>query len=139
MKPEPKTETAASLKETLDALRQRAQTLIAAIAAHAEARLAYEAALDALEDARARVVREGRKVRATPVNEGRNEQARQAELLEKTREEEEAVRSARAVYRVAEANLEMARVAWSLEKEALRALAALMGEAFPEGVGSLRG
>lgn len=131
MKSEPKTETAASLKETLDALRQRAQTLIAAIAAHAEARLAYEAALDALEDARARAVREGL--------EGRNEQARQAELLEKTREEEEAVRSARAVYRVAEANLEMARVAWSLEKEALRALAALLGEAFPEGVGSLKG
>ncbi|WP_038043870.1 hypothetical protein [Thermus tengchongensis] len=131
MKSEPKTETAASLKETLDALRQRAQTLIAAIAAHAEARLAYEAALDALEDARARAVREGL--------EGRNEQARQAELLEKTREEEEAVRSARALYRVAEANLEMARVAWSLEKEALRALAVLVGEAFPEGVGSLRG
>ncbi|TFU14530.1 hypothetical protein [Thermus tengchongensis] len=131
MKPEPKTEIAASLKETLDALRQRAQTLIAAIAAHAEARLAYEAALDALEDARARAIREGL--------EGRNEQARQAELLEKTREEEEAVRSARAVYRVAEANLEMARVAWALEKEALRVLAALVGEAFPEGVGSLRG
>ncbi|MFM9421388.1 hypothetical protein ACKLNZ_12000 [Thermus scotoductus] len=130
MKPEPVTEIAANLKETLEAMRQRAQTLIAAIAAHAEAKLAYEAALDALEDARARAVREGL--------EGRNEQARQAELLEKTREEEEALRSARAVYRVAEANLEMARVAWALEKEALRALEALVGEAFPEGVGSLR-
>ncbi len=130
MKPEPVTEIAANLKETLEAMRQRAQTLIAAIAAHAEAKLAYEAALDALEDARARAIREGL--------EGRNEQARQAELLEKTRQEEEAVRSARAVYRVTEANLEMARVAWALEKEALRALEALVGEAFPEGVGSLR-
>lgn len=120
MKPEPVTEIAANLKETLEAMRQRAQTLIAAIAAHAEAKLAYEAALDALEDARARAIREGL--------EGRNEQARQAELLEKTRQEEEAVRSARAVYRVTEANLEMARVAWSLEKEVLRALTALLGD-----------
>ncbi|WP_245606161.1 hypothetical protein [Thermus amyloliquefaciens] len=48
------------------------------------------------------------------------------------------MRSARAVYRVAEANLEMARVAWAVEKETLRALTALVGEAFPNGVGSLR-
>jgi len=109
------------LEEALDSLRDRARGLIAAIAAHAEARLAYEAALDDLEDARARAVREGLQ--------GRNEQARQAELLEKTREQEEALRAARAVYRVAEANLEMARVAWAVEKEALRALTALLGEA----------
>ena len=111
-------ELKARVEETLEALRDRARALIAAVAAHAEARLGYEAALDALEDARTRAIREGL--------EGRNEQARQAELLEKTREEEEALRSARAVYRVAEANLEMARVAWALEKEALRALAALL-------------
>ena len=109
------------LEEALDSLRDRARGLIAAIAAHAEARLAYEAALDDLEDARARAVREGLQ--------GRNEQARQAELLEKTREQEEALRAARAVYRVAEANLEMARVAWAVEREAIRALTALLGEA----------
>lgn len=114
-------ELRARVKEALEALRDRARGLIAAIAAHAEARLAYEAALDDLEDARARAIREGL--------EGRNEQARQAELLEKTREQEEALRGARAVYRVAEANLEMARVAWAVEKEALRALTALLGEA----------
>uniref|UniRef100_A0A7C5VGX2 Uncharacterized protein n=1 Tax=Thermus caliditerrae TaxID=1330700 RepID=A0A7C5VGX2_9DEIN len=108
------------LKEYLESLQEKTRVLAAAIAAHAEARLAYEAALDALEDARARAIREGL--------EGRNEQARQAELLEKTRQEEEAVRSARAVYRVAEANLEMARVAWAAARESLRALAAL-GEA----------
>jgi hypothetical protein len=114
-------ELRARVEEALEALRDRARGLIAAIAAHAEARLAYEAALDDLEDARARAIREGL--------EGRNEQARQAELLEKTREQEEALRGARAVYRVAEANLEMARVAWAVEKEALRALTALLGEA----------
>ena len=106
------------LEEALDSLRDRARGLIAAIAAHAEARLAYEAALDDLEDARARAVREGLQ--------GRNEQARQAELLEKTREQEEALRAARGVYRVAEANLEMARVAWEVEREALQALVALL-------------
>ena len=82
-------ELKARVDEVLEALRDRARALIAAIAAHAEAR-------------------------------------RRAELLEKTREQEEAYRSARSVYRVAEANLEMARVAWALEKEALRALAALL-------------
>lgn len=115
-----KMEVLAHLKEALEALRERSQNLIAAIAAHAEARLGYEAALDALEDARARAIREGL--------EGRNEQARQAELLEKTREQEAALRSARAIYRITEANLEMARVAWSLEKEVLRALTALLGD-----------
>jgi hypothetical protein len=114
-------ELRARVEEAMEALRDRARGLIAAIAAHAEARLAYEAALDDLEDARARAIREGL--------EGRNEQARQAELLEKTREQEEALRGARAVYRVAEANMEMARVAWAVEKEALRALTALLGEA----------
>lgn len=111
-------ELKARVEETLEALRDRARALIAAVAAHAEARLALEAAQDDLEDARARAIREGL--------EGRNEAQRQAELLEKTREQEEAYRSARSVYRVAEANLEMARVAWALEKEALRALAALL-------------
>lgn len=111
-------ELKARVEETLEALRDRARALIAAIAAHAEARLALEAAQDDLEDARARAIREGL--------EGKNEAQRQAELLEKTREQEEAYRSARSVYRVAEANLEMARVAWALEKEALRALAALL-------------
>ncbi|WP_135256365.1 hypothetical protein [Thermus caldilimi] len=108
-----------------ETLRQRAQALIAAIAAHAEAKLAYEAALDALEDARARAIREGL--------EGKNEQARQAELLAKTKEQEEAVRSARAVLRVAEANLEMARIAYSVEKEAARLEALARGIA-PEAV-----
>lgn len=111
-------ELKARVEEVLEALRDRARALIAAIAAHAEARLALEAAQDDLEDARARIIREGL--------EGKNEAQRQAELLEKTREQEEAYRSARSVYRVAEANLEMARVAWALEKEALRALAALL-------------
>lgn len=111
-------ELKARVEEVLEALRDRARALIAAIAAHAEARLALEAAQDDLEDARARAIREGL--------EGKNEAQRQAELLEKTREQEEAYRSARSVYRVAEANLEMARVAWALEKEALRALAALL-------------
>ncbi len=111
-------ELKARVEEALEALRDRARALIAAVAAHAEARLALEAAQDDLEDARARVIREGL--------EGRNEAQRQAELLERTREQEEAYRSARSVYRVAEANLEMARVAWALEKEALRALAALL-------------
>ena len=111
-------ELKARVEETLEALRDRARALIAAVAAHAEARLALEAAQDDLEDARARAIREGL--------EGKNEAQRQAELLEKTREQEEAYRSARSVYRVAEANLEMARVAWALEKEALRALAALL-------------
>lgn len=106
------------MEEILNALRDRSQNLIAAIAAYADARLAYEAALDTLEDARAKAIREGL--------EGRDEQARQAELLEKTRDQEDAVRRARAIYRVAEAHLEMARVAWSLEKEVLRALTALM-------------
>ncbi|AEV17299.1 hypothetical protein TCCBUS3UF1_p20 (plasmid) [Thermus sp. CCB_US3_UF1] len=119
-----KPELAARLEEVLAALRERGRSLIAAVAAHAEARLAYEAALDALEDARARAIREGL--------EGRNEQARQAELLERTREQEEAARSARAVLRVAEANLEMARVAWAVEKETLKALASLAEEALPE-------
>ncbi|BDG20286.1 hypothetical protein TthSNM11_24890 (plasmid) [Thermus thermophilus] len=111
-------ELKARVEETLEALRDRARALIAAVAAHAEARLALEAAQDDLEDARAKAIREGL--------EGKNEAQRQAELLERTREQEEAYRSARSVYRVAEANLEMARVAWALEKEALRALAALL-------------
>lgn len=111
-------ELKARVDEVLEALRDRARALIAAIAAHAEARLALEAAQDDLEDARARIIREGL--------EGRNEAQRQAELLEKAREQEEAYRSARSVYRVAEANLEMARVAWAVEKEALRALTALL-------------
>ena len=106
------------LEETLEALRNRTRELMVAIAMQAETRLAYEAALDDLADARARAVREGL--------EGRNEQARQAEILEKTREEEERVRSARAAYRMAEASLEMARVAWAVEKEAIRALTALL-------------
>ena len=113
-------ELRARVEEAMEALRDRARGLIAAIAAHAEARLAYEAALDDLEDARARAIREGL--------EGRNERERQAELLQKTREAEERARTARAVYRVAEANLEMARVAWAVEKEALRVLTALLGE-----------
>jgi hypothetical protein len=104
-----------------EALRQKAQALIAAIAAHAEAKLAYEAAMDALEDAKAQAIREGL--------EGKNEQARQAELLAKTKEQEEAVRSARAVLRVAEANLEMARIAYSVEKEAARLEALAQGVA----------
>lgn len=111
-------ELKARVEEVLEALRDRARALIAAIAAHAEARLALEAAQDDLEDARARIIREGL--------EGKNEAQRQAELLEKAREQEEAYRSARSVYRVAEANLEMARVAWAVEKEALRALTALL-------------
>ncbi|UZX16817.1 hypothetical protein KQ693_12780 (plasmid) [Thermus sp. PS18] len=114
-------ELRARVEEALEALRDRARALIAAIAAHAEARLALEAAQDDLEDARARAIREGL--------EGKNETQRQAELLERTREQEEALRGARSVYRVAEANLEMARVAWAVEKEALRALTALLGEA----------
>lgn len=114
-------ELKARVDEVLEALRDRARALIAAIAAHAEARLALEAAQDDLEDARARAIREGL--------EGRNEAQRQAELLERTREQEEALRGARSVYRVAEANLEMARVAWAVEREALRALTALLGEA----------
>ncbi|MGM8838485.1 hypothetical protein [Thermus sp. 93170] len=114
-------ELQARVEEALEALRDRARALIAAIAAHAEARLALEAAQDDLEDARARAIREGL--------EGRNEAQRQAELLERTREQEEALRGARSVYRVAEANLEMARVAWAVEREALRALTALLGEA----------
>jgi len=109
-----------NLEATLEALRERAHSLIAAIAAHAEARLAYEAALDALEDARPRAVWEGL--------EGRNERPRPAELLEKTRQEEEAVRRARSLYRVAEANMEMARVAWVVEKEALWALTVLASD-----------
>ncbi|MGC9019543.1 MAG: hypothetical protein ACP5LJ_07630 [Candidatus Bipolaricaulaceae bacterium] len=113
-------ELRARVEEALEALRDRARALIAAIAAHAEARLALEAAQDDLEDARARAIREGL--------EGRNEAQRQAELLERTREQEEALRGARSVYRVAEANLEMARVAWAVEREALRALTALLGE-----------
>lgn len=104
----------------LERCREQSRALTAALAAHADARLAYEAALDALEEARARVIREGL--------EGRNEQARQAELLEKCRPEEEAVRSARAVFRVAEANLEMARTAERLERETLQTLRALLGE-----------
>ena len=108
-----------------ETLRQKAQALIAAIAAHAEAKLAYEAALDALEDARAKAILEGL--------EGRNETQRQAELLEKTRQEEEALRSARAVLRVAEANLEMARIAYSVEKEVAR-LEALARGVEPEAV-----
>lgn len=108
------------MENALEAFRDRTRALIAAVAAHAEARLALEAALDDLEDARARIIREGL--------EGLDEAERRAELLEKTREQEEAYRSARSVYRVAEANLEMARAAWALEKEALRALAALLRE-----------
>ncbi|BDG30285.1 hypothetical protein [Thermus thermophilus] len=111
-------ELKARVEETLEALRDRARALIAAIAAHAEARLALEAAQDDLEDARAKAIREGL--------EGKNEAQRQAELLERTRNQEEAYRSARSLYRMAEAGLEMARVAWALEKEALRALAALL-------------
>lgn len=105
--------------EQLERYREQSRGLVAAVAAFADARLAYESALDALEDARARAVAEGL--------EGRNEVQRRAELLEKTRKEEEAVRSARAVFRVAEANLEMARVTERLEREALRALVALAG------------
>lgn len=86
------------MENTLEALRDRTRALIVAIAAHAEARLALEAARDDLEDARARAIREGL--------EGLDEAERRAELLEKTREQEEAYRSARSVYRVAEANLE---------------------------------
>lgn len=108
------------MENALEAFRDRTRALIAAIAAHAEARLALEAALDDLEDARARIIREGL--------EGLDEAERRAALLEKTREQEEAYRSARSVYRVAEANLEMARVTWNLEREALRALAALLRE-----------
>ncbi|GAA6737459.1 MULTISPECIES: hypothetical protein [Thermus] len=111
------------LEEALSTLRDRAHALIAAIAAHAEARLAYESAMDALEDARARAILGGL--------EGRNAEARQAELLERTREEEEALRTARAVYRVAEANLEMARTAWALEREAVRVLTLLAGSSGP--------
>jgi len=110
----------AAVEEVLEALRDRARALIAAIAAHAEARLALEAAQDDLEDARARAVREGL--------EGLDEAERRAALLEKTREQEEAYRSARSVYRVAEANLEMARIAYSVEKEALRVLTALFSQ-----------
>jgi|GEM_PF-429201 len=113
-------ELRAQVENTLEALRDRARALIAAIAAHAEARLALEAARDDLEDARARIIREGL--------EGLDEAERRAELLEKTREQEEAYRSARSLYRMAEAGLEMARAAWALEKEALRALAALLRE-----------
>ena len=109
--------------EQLERYREQVRALTAALAAHADARLAYEAALDALEDARARVVAEGL--------EGRNELQRRAELLERTRAEEEGVRSARAVLRVAEANLEMARAAERVEREALRALVALAGEGVP--------
>ncbi len=110
--------TQTQVEEALEALGDRARALVAAVAAHAEARLALEAAQDDLEEARARAVRKGL--------EGRDGAQRQAELLERTRGEEEACRSARGVYRVAEANLEMARVAWALEREALRALAALL-------------
>ncbi|WP_420525739.1 hypothetical protein, partial [Klebsiella pneumoniae] len=67
-------ELKARVDEVLEALRDRARALIAAIAAHAEARLALEAAQDDLEDARARAIREGL--------EGKNEAQRQAELLE---------------------------------------------------------
>ncbi len=105
--------------EQLERYREQVRALTAAIAAHADARLAYEAALDALEDARARAIAEGLQ--------GRNEAQRRAELLERTRPEEEGVRSARAVLRVAEANLEMARAAERVEREALRALYALAG------------
>lgn len=108
------------MENTLEALRDRTRALIVAIAAHAEARLALEAARDDLEDARARAIREGL--------EGLDEAERRAELLEKVREQEEAYRSARSLYRMAEAGLEMARAAWALEKEALRALAALLRE-----------
>lgn len=118
-------ELKARVDEVLEALRDRARALIAAVAAHAEARLALEAAQDDLEDARARAIREGL--------EGRNEAQRQAELLEKTREQEEAYRSARSVYRVAEANLEMARIAYSVEKEVAR-LEALARGVEPEAV-----
>lgn len=106
-----------------EALRQRAQMLIAAIAAYAEAKLAYEAALDSLKDARARILREGL--------EEQDKEVLEAQLLEKTREEEEAMRSARAVLRVAEANLEMARVTYNLEMEVAR-LEAFARRAKPE-------
>ena len=108
-----------AIMEQLERYREQARALVAAVAALADARLAYEAALDALEDARARAVLEGL--------EGRNEAQRRAELLERTRAEEEGLRSARAVYRVAEANLDMARYTERLEREALRALEAVAG------------
>lgn len=100
--------------------RESARRLLAAVMAHAEARMAYEAALDVLEEARNQAILNGL--------EGRNEQARNAALAQLCQEQEQALRSARLTYRVAEANLKAAEVVERLEREALRSLQALAAE-----------
>lgn len=100
--------------ETYRAVTRR---LLAAVMAHAEARMAYESALDALEQARNQAILNGL--------EGKNEQTRNAALAQLCQEQEQALQSARLTYRVAEANLKAAEVVERLEREALRSLQAL--------------
>lgn len=107
------------IQQQLATYREATQRLLAAVMAHAEARMAYETALDVLEEARNRAILNGL--------EGKNEQMRQAALAQLCQEQEQALRSARLVLRVAEANLKAAEVMERLEREALRSLQALAG------------
>ena len=87
--------------EVLEALRQAGEELDQAIQAHGEARVAYEEAADRLKDAQHRAIREGLQ--------GKNAEAREAELSEKCALEEALLRERRTRLRLAEVELERAK------------------------------
>lgn len=103
--------------QQLATYREAVQRLMAAVMAQTDNRMAYENALDVLEDARNRAILNSL--------EGKNEQVRTAALAQLCQEEEQALRRARLSLRVAEANLKAAEVVKRLEREALRTLQAL--------------
>lgn len=97
---------------SLEYARQKMEEHNLAIDAHLKALLEYEAALDALEDAKTRAILNGL--------EGRNETERKARLAELVKDEEERVRAARTALRIAESRLKKTKANVQLALEAIR-------------------
>lgn len=104
----------------LDAYRAAAARLLAALEAQARARATYDAARDALEDERRRLLLEG----VPNMPERATSDQRDAALSRATDAEARALRAARETLRTAETELEAARVQERAEREVLRVLTA---------------
>jgi len=93
--------------------------LVAAINHYWEARLRYEKAMDDLKDAQNAAIRDGLQ--------GRNAEAREAELAHKCRTEEDEVRQARNALRVAEKDLEIAKLRYRTLENLVRLISGGVG------------
>lgn len=107
-----------AVRAQLDAYRTAAARLLAALTNHNAARAEYDAARDALEDERRRLLLEG----VPNLPDRPTAEQREAALGRTLDAQAAALRKAREVLRAAETELEAARVQERAEREVLRVL-----------------